>query len=161
MTEVKMRDFEWREGTSHKGIDPEVAGQILAKIADRDGEITTEAVLKEATKKRSPLKAWFTWDNTAAAERWRLYEARKLIQSVRVRIVGDDDEERTIRAFVHLGTPGSREEGFDTISRILSEPERRAKLLANAFVELEQFQNKYRDLKELSDIFAALDEAVA
>lgn len=62
--------------------------EALLTLADRHGgQLTPELVVEAARPKDSPLHPYITWDARAAAEKQRLYEARRLIRSVRVEIV--------------------------------------------------------------------------
>lgn len=56
----------------------------LRALHSRDGVLTCEAVVREARAKSSPLHDYFTWDNSRAAERYRLIEAGRLIATVRI-----------------------------------------------------------------------------
>jgi len=56
--------------------------ECLAQLQDADN-LTPASVLKEAKDPNSPLHKYFEWDNTAAAEKWRLRQAFELIAAVR------------------------------------------------------------------------------
>jgi hypothetical protein len=61
----------------------------LTKIYNRDGAITTSAVLTEARDPENPLHKHFEWDDSEAAEQHRLAQARNLIKRVRVLVIGN------------------------------------------------------------------------
>lgn len=157
--EGDMKNYEWREHERNYGIDADVAGNLLTKLTERDGELTADSVVKEAKKKSSPLHPWFEWDDTEAAHKFRKNQARKLIQSINVRIIGDTDAE-PIRAFVHLGTTNDKS-GYATLAHVLSEPELRIQLVAKALAELNAVKGRYSHLTELAEVFAAMDEVAA
>ena len=56
----------------------------LRALHSRDGVLTCEAVVREARAKSSPLHGYFTWDDSRAAERYRLIEAGRLIATVKI-----------------------------------------------------------------------------
>lgn len=57
----------------------------LNRIAARNGGvIEPEKVVERARNPRSPLHSQFQWDDTEAAQQWRLEQARRLIRSVQV-----------------------------------------------------------------------------
>src|ERR1700677_2890830 len=59
----------------------------LYAIAERNaGRLTPDLVLLSAQSPDSPLHEHFTWDDTDAARKHRLNEARTLIRSVKVEI---------------------------------------------------------------------------
>jgi len=77
----------------------------LKRLEDRRGRLTAPAVLEEAADPSSPLHLWFDWDDTMAAAKWRLEQARELIRSVKMLIVV---EEREIPAVVYLRDPAAK-----------------------------------------------------
>lgn len=150
--------YEWKKGAHTKGIEAEKVGRALEQIRKKNGgTITADLVLAAARRESSPLHAWFEWDDTAAARQYRLEQARGLIRSVVVRIVGDEKDERVVRAFVNLGEGPEYEE----IHSVLASVDRRALMLDRAFRELERIRKEFGDFEELAGIFAAIDEARA
>jgi hypothetical protein len=64
-------------------LTQEVVRDALAKLAQR-GMLSPHAVLDAASDPRHPLHSAFDWDDSEAAAKWRLEQARTLIRSVRV-----------------------------------------------------------------------------
>ena len=82
-------------------ITEQAIGELNA-LAGRTGKLTPEQVVEAAKNPKSPLHDCFTWDNNAAAEKWRIEEARELIRSVRIEVTV---EERTIRTVAYVRDP--------------------------------------------------------
>lgn len=122
-------------------------------IEERDGVITAEAVVDFAKDPNTALHNKFTWDDKHASEQWRLWEARQLISTVKV-IVEVDQKEFVTRAFVHYD---KGERGYVSIAKVLSDEEKKAKMLATAMNELDTFRNKYSTLNELATVLKAID----
>lgn len=73
----------------------------LQAIYDEHGTLTPAILLAEATREDHPLHARFTWDDTDAAQRWRVHQAAELIRSVKVKIErAPDSEPIVVRAFI-------------------------------------------------------------
>ena len=73
----------------------------LQEIYDTHGALTPDLVVAEASDPEHPLHHRFEWDNTQAAERWRLHQASALIRSVNVVIERSADAPPIrVRAFV-------------------------------------------------------------
>ena len=149
--------YAWKDGARTGGLDAGKVGAVLDRINRRDGVVTADAVLREGRKKRSPLHSWFEWDETEAAHQYRLIQARSLVRSITVNILGADDEEITVRAFVHI----EDDHGYEDVHTVLSTVDRRALLLVRVLGELQQVRRKYADIEELAAVFAAIDEAAA
>lgn len=65
----------------------ERAKKALDTLAGRSGRLTPAGVVEAARPTRSPLHPFFTWDEHAAAAKWREQEARIVIRTYEVTIV--------------------------------------------------------------------------
>ena len=73
----------------------------LQAIYDEHGALTPALVVAQAEREDHPLHHRFTWDDSLAARRWRLFQASKLIRSVEVVIEASDTSGPIrVRAFV-------------------------------------------------------------
>jgi hypothetical protein len=131
--------------------------KIIKEIADLavEGVIRAEDVVAAARPEKSPLHRFFTWDDTEAAERYRIYEARNLLRCV-VRYLPINGDKKPTRVFVSL-TPDRNEEGggYRIMADILTAKDMKAQMLEDALEEMRRFEEKYRALKELVEIFKA------
>jgi len=80
-------------------IDRALANAELNAIAAA-GDMTPETVLDAARDENSALHGWFDWSDDAAAEKWRLQQARQLIKTVYVAITYADDTVVVVPAYV-------------------------------------------------------------
>lgn len=84
------------------GVSTDVAGR-LANIYRAKGKLSEGDVLADARKKSSPLHSFFEWDDTAAAERYRLEQAASLIRRVKVTVIPAEDADPVqVRAYVAM-----------------------------------------------------------
>lgn len=123
------------------------------------GVLRAEDVVEFARHPDTALHSKFEWDDSLAAERYRLWQARKVI-AVYVTVVAQNTT--PVRAYVSL--KDDREEdggGYRRLEDVLADPVRRSKLLEEALSEANSWKAKYRHLKELEGIFAAIEEASA
>lgn len=127
----------------------------LKRIAKENGGLLQpETVVEEARPATSPLHSRFTWDNTEAAHQYRIWQARQLIR-VTVEVLAGTDE--SCEVFVSLSIDRERESGgYRIMLDVLSDADMRNQMLSDALEELELFREKYRKLKELATIFAAI-----
>src|SRR5678815_5205406 len=56
----------------------------LTFIRKKTGAVTSRAVIDDARDPGSPLHQFFDWDDSSAAEKFRLHQAGQLIQRVQV-----------------------------------------------------------------------------
>lgn len=64
--------------------------QVAQDLYNRHGHLTASALVEAARDKHSPAHDGFTWDNSSAAEQYRLIQARTWIRVVKVTVEGDD-----------------------------------------------------------------------
>lgn len=120
--------------------------QILESMLHKHGLITTEMVLKEATKKNSPLFSQFTWDDSKAAHQYRLAEARRLIKRYNVTVTAHENK------LVHISPSLSKGPGeyktAGTVVRSISEFER---AMAEALSRLAAAKESVEILEKAAD----------
>lgn len=150
-----------REGLSSRS---DVAAELHRIAKANKGNLTPEAVVKNAESPRSPIHKFFTWDDSEAAKKCRLLEAQMLIRSVKVVVeTHAQDKPLKVRAFVSVKPTGddaaedSEERCYVPIKAVLSSEDYRRQMLEQAASELGAFRRKYSILKELSGVFDAVD----
>jgi hypothetical protein len=140
---------------------PQIVAE-LRRIAKRHrGLLRPSDVVLAARPLSSPLHSQFEWDDTVAAQRYRIWQARQLI-SVSVELLGTGDQARLAKVFVSLTPDRSGDGGgYRSILAVFRDRNQRAQLLADALEEMERFQEKYRSLKELLEVFDAMNRVKA
>lgn len=137
--------------TGYYKADANLVAQEIMSIENA----TPQNILEAAKNPESELHKCFTWDDTVAAERWRLYEARKIVCSLVIAKKEDSQEPTNIR-ILHK-TDGN---GYKPIQFIVQQKGEYEKLLQRAFEELRVFKKKYSSLSELEEIMSLIDEIV-
>jgi hypothetical protein len=133
--------------------DPAIVAE-LERIATRNGGLLKpEKVVEAARREESPLHSHFDWNDTAAAQAWRIHQARNLIRVV-VTFIGED--KTAARVFVSLTPDRPEHNGYRAMTFVMGDEASRKQLLADALEELARFQQKYSALKELAGVFAAM-----
>jgi hypothetical protein len=138
--------------------------QYLAELqqiaAANNGLLRPEDVVDFAKDPRTALHGCFTWDDAAAAHQHRLQQARALIR-VTVTVLPHDGETK-FRAFVSLKPdrytlPGG---GYRVFVDTMTDGDLQKQLLLDAMEEMQTFMTKYETLKELADVFDAMNRIV-
>ena len=152
---VYDKKYSWR---FNKRVSAQVAGEVMEKIEQRDGELTKEAFLEESRPEDSPTHDLFEWDDTVAAEKFRLEQSRMCIADIVVEVVKSDEETKKVHAFVNVNKKSDKA-SYSNIQIAMDDEEKRKIVLQNAFTELKQFEQKYSDLAELSGVFSEVHKA--
>jgi hypothetical protein len=125
----------------------------LAALSTR-GRLSARRVVEWArTHRASALHTCFQWDNTKAAEAYRIWQARELIVSVEV-VYGDGKKRQVYVSPISIR--GSKAGGYQSLVSVLSDRDMRKQFLAQALAELELVLAKYEDLTELAGVRAAV-----
>lgn len=122
-----------------------------------DGILQPRAVVEAARDPESPLHPEFEWDDTDAAEKWRLYQARNLINVVVRYVDAGHGKQIACRVYASLTSDRQGEGGYRLVTDVLADSALRQQLLADARADMKRFRDKYRDLEELADVFEAME----
>lgn len=121
-----------------------------------DGLLHPEkAVLWARQHKKSQLYANLEWNDTAAAEKYRIDQVRQII---RVIVLPSDQTEQLVRAYVSLPSDREHGGGYRTIQDGLTRA--RQELVNEALKELRNFSNRYTHLPELGPVFKSVEGLV-
>lgn len=122
------------------------------------GVIRPVDVVEAARDESSPLHPCFQWDDGEAAHQYRLLQARNLLR-VYVNVEPAANVE-PVRAYVSLTSDRVKDGGgYRAMAEVLSDSDLRQQLLNDAFVQFRNMRKKYEHLKQLSKVWAAIDEA--
>ena len=126
--------------------------------AQHDGMLRPESVVEFARDEATALHGEFEWDDSEAARKFRIVQARQLIRLV-VNVDPSANGE-PVRAFVSLSEDRVAKDGYRRLVDVMNDEQRRAMLLRDALRELAAFKRKYSVLSELSKVFEAAEIAV-
>ena len=167
--------YSWRNGYSHK-VSADVVGSVLEKIEKSDGMVTSKSFLDYSRPEDSETHSMFEWDDSVAAEKYRLSQSGKIINQLSVEVIYEESvpadisinvEEQVpakrqfVSAFVNVERKSIKQSAvFMNVQEALRNEHTREMVLENAKSELESFKRKYGNLVELSEVIKAIDEFV-
>ena len=132
--------------------DPHKVAEEIRSIGD---DATPAQIVELAKGKSTELHRCFEWNNTVAAEKYRLYQARQICANLIIKRPDEETEEDRVPIRVFYKT--SSNEGYKDSSLIFHKKDEYAELLERALGELHAFKMKYSALLELQDILAMID----
>ena len=132
----------------------QVYGERLEELGSKEN-ITAERVVDDAKSKSSPLHNAFEWDDTVEANKWRLHKARLLMNFVELEIVVSKEETKYVQANISLKS----QKGYIPVIKVLNNADMRMELIGQALDEVDSWQKKYQEYRELSDIFTGIETA--
>lgn len=143
-----LMEYRWK----YPGVMPvnaQTAGEELERIA-ASGGITAERVVDESRPTAAPLHKCFEWDDATAAEKYRVHQARGIINAIVVKDVTPDVVET--RAFVHVSG------AYKPIHVVINNADDLEDLFKTAWKELTAFQSKYKNISKLKPLFDAMKQ---
>ena len=144
----EMKIFSWK-GTAHYA-DAQKIGEELEEV-ERLGTLEASHVVEYAQRhKDSELYKCFDWDDTEAAKKWRLCQARNIICSISLEI--KEEPKQTQRVYVSIKDKDTDARTFKNINEVLKNDEEYQQLVDKASKELENCKNKYTNLLEKEDL---------
>ena len=149
--------YEW--GIDKYPVDAQIAGETIEALKSELGKdyIEAEDLLNASRAENAPLHSCFEWDDTIAAEKYRLNQAGDIIRNITVKIVDSSEKPQVVRAFVNV-KPRNEKGEFVSIQTAMIKDEYRDQVLRNALNELQNFKRKYQSYTELRAVFKAIDE---
>ena len=117
--------------------------QEILRIKKQNG-LTAENVINEAKKKKNVLHQLFDWNNTEAAEKWRLHQARVFINEIKIII-----DTKEYYAFENVSINISSTTKDDTVREyketleITNNNDWRQQIIKTAYSQLLYWKNKY------------------
>lgn len=130
--------------------DPQTVYEEITSIGEVAEPVT---IVEKAKDEDTELHKLFEWDDTKAAYKYRLEQARDIVRHlVLVREENEteepQEEKRFVRCFYNLG----KNNQFERTVNIVRNEDKYQQLLEQARRELKAFKEKYAMLKELKPI---------
>lgn len=125
----------------------------LQRVHKSRGILNPRDVVEFARNKKTELHKLFLWDDSDAAERYRIWQARSVINAT---VIVTKETGKTIHAWVSLQDDRNADGGYRAIVDVMADPVLRSRLLAGALREMESFQKRYEDLEELASVFSEM-----
>lgn len=137
------------------GIFNADAQKVCNELREIGEEFTPEEIVEAAEDETKELHKCFEWDNTKAANKYRLYQARILTSQIvfKREVVEDEEAPAPIRIF----NKADRSGGYKIPERTFKVQSEYEALLQRAYAELRAFKAKYATLKELDYILELID----
>lgn len=140
---------------SDETLSEQRAKELELVRTSHGGTLKPEDVVEFAKDDETALHSAFTWNDGEAASAYRLWQARQVIRvCVTIR---EGEKGPPIPVYVSLYEDRGTE-GYRRLVDVMSDEERREKLLQQALGELKYWKAKYSQLEKLTPVFKAADK---
>lgn len=137
----------------------------LQSLYERHGELTPALVVREARAGRTIagklLAGHIEWDDSKAAEEYRLEQARHMIRSVRVvyREADDTGDERSVRSFHAVRREGGTV--YEPLEKVTADEFTRRLVMADMEREWRALQRRWEHFREFAEMVSRDIKAAA
>lgn len=139
-------DVKWKLN----GIFNADAGKVYEEIQALP-KITPEAIVEKAANKDTEMHKCFLWDDAKEAYLYRLHVAGNMI---RMLVVVPEKKEHSPRRVLQIS---SETHTYQPVQFFHKNEDEYAILLERAKGELRAIRNRYAEIAELEEVFAAID----
>lgn len=147
--------YQWKKGARVSG-DATAIGREIESIGQA---VDARAVVEKARDKSTALHGCFEWDDSIAAEEYRLKQARDVMAALVVTVEAPDAPERevTVRAYEHvdLGPSAEPRMAYVPIKKALKAPDLREQVMARLRATVREAEETATRYEYLSTKFAS------
>lgn len=137
-------------------LTAEKAAKELERISEEHNhELKPEYVVADAVRKSSPLHKVFEWDDTKAAEKYRLQQARHLMNHIRIEVVNENIECR-LSAFVHVKKDEKSQRTYVPLQHVVLNDYAYKDMLEQAKEVMQSFVVTYSQIEEVNAVKAEM-----
>lgn len=143
--------YQWKSASRIKA-DANAAGAMFEHLEQTVG-LTPQNLLDANRAEGTPLHNEFEWNDSVAAEAYRVTQAQYMIRMLCVQPETSEKPETPVRAYFRT----TESNGYEHIGIILKSEDKHADLLRMAFRELDAFTRKYAALSELQPLYEVIE----
>lgn len=132
------------------------AQKCFDEVQTLGAEYTPHEVLDLARNPSTELHKCFDWDDSSAAEKWRIQQARFVCNSFTVVVETTKGEEKAYRLVQH----DRDEKVYRPVMFTVRDEDQYASLLRKAKAELTAFKNRYKSIVELENVIDEIDRVL-
>ena len=123
----------------------EILEEELGYLTTEHGHLTPALVLESATSVTSPIHTLFEWDNEKAGHDFRLWQARKLIRSVKI----ERPDGQLMPKFISIRVEGERH--YEEAKVLVQDFDKWTIVLEETAASLSELENRIESLIQLGD----------
>lgn len=77
--------FQWKNGYYSGGVDANIVGNVCERIS-KNGGLTASKLVDYSRPETAETHCLFDWNDEYAAEKWREYTARNVINHLTIKV---------------------------------------------------------------------------
>lgn len=150
--------FRIAAGAPYNNRDARVIGNELMRLRE-SGPLTAARLVEEAKSRRSPLHQHFEWDDTRAAEAYRLRQATQIMRSIEVVVEDAKKRQVNMRAFFPV-TDSNSGRSWQPATYVFERPELASQIIKQARAQLEGWTSRFKRYTWAAEALPHLNRAL-
>lgn len=142
--------YSWADGWQ-PNMDANIVGGVVEEIEEEYGSVTKEILLEKSRPEDSATHSLFEWDDSKAAEKYRLDQSKHIINNLRITYEAGNNETVSVKAFVNVSELSDKAR-YRNVEVALMEEDTKEVYLKRIRNELEAFIQRNKHIEELADI---------
>ena len=150
---MSAQKFRWSQPKYEAVVPAKQFGPWLTRLPDQNPATIVEA----AADRKSPAHRLFQWDESLAAQEYRLLQARIILGSfvIETEVTTKGRGVKWIDVpYISRSAPGQ----YEVTHKAMKTPDKRDFILKEALREFKRLRTRYANLSDLAVVFAAMDE---
>ena len=161
-----MQSNEARQLSQEELLKLTISEELKIISEQNGGFLNPVHVVEFARNPSTALHDHFEWDDSEAAEKYRLWQARAVIR-MELTVIQKPEGEKEYPTRLYVSLPSDRRpkdeehgRGYREIMTVMEDDDLREQLLTEARRDMLIFRRKYNTLRELAKVIAAIGEIV-
>lgn len=142
--------IKWKNPGFFKEVDAE---KVHAEIESLGELYQASDIVDKARNPESELHKCFEWDDSEAAEKYRQFQARQIVDNLLIVVEREEKEPTEFRLYQSTG----RGKGYAKSTVIARDIDEYKALLDRALAELEAFKRRYEHIAELQNVIEEIE----
>lgn len=160
---MEIAEIRWKSHFAANGADAEKVHREILRLKQKNQNTVSPKVMVDAARKpTNPMHSLFEWDDSEAAEKYRVSQAQHIMRALQVIYV--EAPKQPMRAFeiISKKRPGDSKTVtlYGTSEEACADPDVHARLVADAVRELIAWRNRYQMLNEMRNLVRVIDKVV-
>lgn len=147
----------WKAGFGLYHVNAQLVAEEIMSIDSGINGITKQQIVDKARDEDTELHKCFEWNDSVAAERYRLVQAGSVLHHIVIKRIEEQIEQNMPEIRFFHKTDLKPDSGYKPISYIVKNNDEYYKMLQMAYAELHAFKQKYKNLQELDYILKLID----
>lgn len=150
------KNYAWKIPSFAKNIDIDLAIQEMERIESLYGSLTAQNILDASRPQNALFHTLFQWDDTVAAEHYRLQQARVILNNIEVTVISNG-QSKQISVYEVIKQPSTNPVYKSINSMSVSDIDF---IKMRTLKELNILKDKLSVYKEFSKVTSSLNQAI-